>query len=126
MSMFDPEYRNALAAFLAQEKAGYDGSPQEVPADYASSAPLSKDPRIEMNANGLMAGIHGIGVAASPGLGWAGVPFGIFNAAMAGKYLGDAGRHSQQLRGTHPDQAQMDEYLRLMQYYGQSPKMGPR
>jgi hypothetical protein len=121
-----PEQLNALAAFLASQKSG--GQQEQPAADYASS--MTWDDNRGKWANALGNGLLGVGAIGSgflPGVGLPGAAAGsISGSMMLGKAMGNWSDYQQSKTGAHPDQAEMDEYLRLMQYYGQSPKMGPR
>lgn len=116
--MDENAYRQALIAYLSSAQNQNDGNNY----GYMSSMPLNDTPRADAALGLLSILTGGAAVGVSP---WQGPMAPV--AALAGAGLMVDGnrrvnRNLTQMKGGHPDQAQMDEYVRAMN----QTKMGPR
>jgi hypothetical protein len=132
----------ALKAALADEGTPRRRMPPSVGEGdnygYASHSPLSADPAALQRRGQMLKAIGGLGIGlGAVGAGIHALEDGPLSALAGGLTAGagygiydhgrtDFARGRNQMRGTHPDQMQMDADLQAMRYYGHGSMRGPR
>lgn len=93
---------------------------------YASSMPLNQTPYADAGL-GIVQQLGGIGaLAATPFQGMAAPLSGLAGLYLLGDGVQRVRRSNDQIQGRHPDQAQMDQYVNALRYYGFDNMRGPR